>query len=191
MDKRTEQRIKVLTKEPIVLVPYDAQWAARYSAVETELKSILPRMLMQRIAHIGSTAVPGLSAKPIIDVQVEVSDLEMVKRDVAHKMEELGYEFIWRPTMGDDAPFYAWFIKRDDRGERSVHVHMVESGQASVDRIIFRDYPREHPDEVVRYEAHKQELAKRFPKDRDAYTMHKTEYVNEVLTKARREKMKR
>lgn len=191
MDKRTEQRIKVLTKEPIVLVPYDAQWAARYSAVETELKSILPRMLMQRIAHIGSTAVPGLSAKPIIDVQVEVSDLETVKRDVAPKLEELGYEFIWRPTMGDDAPFYAWFIKRDDRGERSVHVHMVESGQASVDRIIFRDYLREHPDEVVRYEAHKQELVKRFPKDREAYTKHKTEYVNEVLTKARREKMKR
>jgi len=191
MDKRTEQRIKVLTKEQIVLVPHDAQWATRYSAVETELKSILPRMLMQRIAHIGSTAVPGLSAKPIIDVQVEVSDLELVKRDVAPRMEELGYEFIWRPTMGDDAPFYAWFIKRDDRGERSVHVHMVESGQASVDRIIFRDYLREHPDEVVRYEAHKQELAKRFPKDRESYTQHKTEYVCEVLAKARREKMKR
>lgn len=191
MDKRTEQRIKVLTKEQIILVPHDPQWAARYSAVEAELKSILPRMLMQRIAHIGSTAVPGLSAKPIIDVQVEVSDLETVKRDVAPKLEELGYEFIWRPTMGDDAPFYAWFIKRDDRGERSVHIHMVESGQASVDRIIFRDYLREHPDEVLRYEAHKQELAKRFPKDREAYTKQKTEYVNEVLAKARREKMKR
>jgi GrpB-like predicted nucleotidyltransferase (UPF0157 family) len=191
MDKRTEQRIKVLAREQILLVPHDAQWAARYSAVEAELKSILPRMLMQRIAHIGSTAVPGLSAKPIIDVQVEVSDLETVKRDVAPKLEELGYEFIWRPTMGDDAPFYAWFIKRDDRGERSVHVHMVESGQASVDRIIFRDYLREHPDEVVRYEAHKQELAKRFPKDRESYTQHKSDYVSEVLSKARREKMKR
>ncbi|MEX1132155.1 MAG: GrpB family protein [Flavobacteriales bacterium] len=191
MDKRTEQRIKVLTKEQIVLVPYDAEWPARYSAVETEIKSILPRMLMQRIAHIGSTAVPGLSAKPIIDVQVEVSDLEAVKRDVVPRLEELGYEFIWRPTMGDDAPFYAWFIKRDDHGERNVHVHMVESGQASVDRIIFRDYLREHPEDVIRYEAHKQELAKRFPKDREAYTKHKTEYVNEVLAKARKEKMKR
>jgi GrpB-like predicted nucleotidyltransferase (UPF0157 family) len=191
MDKRTEQRIKVLAKEQILLVPHDAQWATRYSAVEAELKSVLPRMLMQRIAHIGSTAVPGLSAKPIVDVQVEVSDLETVKRDVAPKLEELGYEFIWRPTMGDDAPFYAWFIKRDDRGERSVHIHMVESGQASVDRIIFRDYLREHPEEVVRYEAHKLELVKRFPRDREAYTKHKTEYVNGVLTKARREKMKR
>jgi GrpB-like predicted nucleotidyltransferase (UPF0157 family) len=191
MDKRTEQRIKVLTKEPIILVPYDPQWVSLYSEVEAELKKTLPRMLVQRIAHIGSTAVPGLSAKPIIDVQVEVSDLEAIKEDVVPKMEELGYEFIWRPTMGDEAPFYAWFIKRNERGERSVHVHMVESGQASVDRIIFRDYLREHPDEVKRYEAHKKELAKRFPKDREAYTRHKTDHVNEVLAKARRVKMKR
>lgn len=191
MDKQHERRIKVLTKERIILVPYDAKWAERYAQVETELKSLLPRMLMQRIAHIGSTAVPGLSAKPIIDVQVEVSDLEEVKNEVVPKMVELGYEFIWRPTMGDVAPFYAWFIKRDDRGERCVHVHMVESGQTSVDRIIFRDYLREHPDALKEYEAHKHDLAKRFPKDREAYTKHKTEFVNDVLAKARREKMKR
>ena len=191
MDKRTEQRIKVLSKEEIHLFPHDTKWAARYTELEAELKKILPRMLVQRIAHIGSTAVPGLSAKPIIDVQVEVSDLEAIKEEVVPRMEEIGYEFIWRPTMGDEAPFYAWFIKRDDRGERSVHVHMVESGQASVDRIIFRDFLREHPDEVARYDAHKQKLAERFPKDRVAYTRDKTEYVNEVLAKARHLKMKR
>ncbi len=191
MDKQHQRRIKVLTKEQIILAPYDAKWAERYAQVESELKSILPRMLMQRIAHIGSTAVPGLSAKPIIDVQVEVSDLEAVKVEVVPKMVEVGYEFIWRPTMGDVAPFYAWFIQRDEHGERSVHVHMVESGQASVDRIIFRDYLREHADALKDYEAHKQDLAKRFPKNREAYTKHKTEFVSEVLSKARREKMKR
>lgn len=191
MAKQNERRIKALSKEQIILVPYDPKWADQYAKVEAELKTVLPRMLMQRIAHIGSTAVPGLSAKPIIDVQVEVSDLETVKLEAAPKLEALGYEFIWRPTMGDAAPFYAWFIKRNDEGERSVHVHMVESGQASVDRIIFRDYLREHADTLAEYEAHKQDLAKRFPKDREAYTKHKTEFVNEVLAKARLEKMKR
>ena len=121
----------------------------------------------------------------------EVTDLEQVRRDVVPLMVEAGYEFIWRPTMGDDAPFYAWFIKRDDRGERSVHVHMVEPGQASVDRIVFRDYLRDHPEEVERYEALKRDLAKQYPNDRTAYTEHKGNFVTEALAKARQEKMKR
>lgn len=186
-----KRRIAVLSRERIHVVPYDSTWPERYTAVERELKSLVPRMLLQRIAHIGSTAVPGLSAKPIIDVQVEVSDLEAVRREVVPRMEASGYEFIWRPTMGDEAPFYAWFIKRDEHGERTVHVHMVEPGQASVDRIVFRDFLREHPELRDRYEELKRELAHRFPKDRPAYTQHKTAFVNEVLALARKEKMKR
>lgn len=191
MDKGFEQRIKALSKEPIAIVPYDAQWSARYAEVESQLKRMLPRMLAQRITHIGSTAVPGLSAKSIIDVQVEVSDVELVKRDVVPVMEAAGYEFIWRPSMGDDAPHYAWFILRNDAGERTVHVHMVEPGQASVDRIIFRDHLRNHPEEAAAYEALKKELVKRHPKDRTAYTLSKSAYIKEVLAKARSMKMRR
>lgn len=191
MDERLRKRIEVLQREKIAVVPYDPEWPQRYATVEAEIKALVPRMLVQRIAHIGSTAVPGLSAKPIIDVQVEVMDLEEVRREVVPVMEAAGYEFIWRPTMGDAAPYYAWFIKRDAHGERSVHVHMVQAGQASVDRIVFRDFLREHPDQAARYESLKYELAKRFPKDRAAYTQQKTAFVNEMLALARREKMKR
>lgn len=191
MDERLRKRIEVLLREKIALVPYDPEWPQRYASVEAEIKALVPRMLVQRITHIGSTAVPGLSAKPVIDVQVEVMDLEEVRREVVPVMEAAGYEFIWRPTMGDAAPYYAWFIKRDAHGERSVHVHMVQAGQASVDRIVFRDFLREHPDQAARYESLKLELAKRFPKDRAAYTQQKTAFVNEMLALARREKMKR
>jgi GrpB-like predicted nucleotidyltransferase (UPF0157 family) len=191
MDKQRPDRIEALSREPIHIEPYSPAWPMLYAEIEAELKALLPRMLMQRIAHIGSTAVPGLSAKPVIDVQVEVNDLEAVRREVVPKMEAAGYEFIWRPTMGDDAPFYAWFIKRNDKGERSAHVHMVESGQASVDRIIFRDHLRENPEEVKRYEALKRDLAERYPNDRTAYTQLKGDFVREVLAKARGEKMKR
>jgi GrpB-like predicted nucleotidyltransferase (UPF0157 family) len=191
MDESTRKRLARLNREPIELVPYDPAWAARFAEVEAEIKSIVPRMIVQRIAHIGSTAVPGIRSKPIIDVQVEVSDLQAVHDLVVPRMQEAGYEFIWRPTLGDDAPYYAWFIKRDDGGARSVHVHVVQPGRASVDRIIFRDYLRDHPEEAGRYDALKQELAKRFPKDREAYTAAKTEFVQAVLALARREKMKR
>lgn len=191
MDKRTEQRIKALAKEQFVMMPYDPQWPLRYTELEGQLKRMLPRMLAQRITHIGSTAVPGLSAKPVIDVQVEVSDLELVRRDVVPLMEEAGFEFIWRPTMGDESPYYAWFIQRNAEGERTAHVHMVEPGQASVDRIIFRDHLRFDPEEAARYAALKVELAKRFAKDREAYTQSKSDYIKEVLLKARGIKMRK
>ncbi len=186
-----KDRMAALDKERIAIVPYDESWPSVYTAIEKQIKVLMPRQLMQRIAHIGSTAVPGLSGKPIIDVQVEVSDLERVRTEIAPVMEEAGYEFHWRQTMGDADPFYAWFIRRNAQGERDAHVHMVGSGQASADRIIFRDYLRAHADEAERYQALKTELAKRFPKDRAAYTASKTEYVNEVLRKARGEKMRK
>lgn len=186
-----ERRIKALGKERIDLVPYDPAWPARFTEVENELKRNIPRMLMLRIAHIGSTAVPGLSAKPIIDVQVEVGDVEGVRDEVVPRMEALGYEFIWRPSMGDAAPFYAWFIKRDDQGARTVHVHMVPPGQASVDRIVFREYLRAHPEEAARYEALKHQLHAKHPENRDRYTQGKTAIIQEMIALARREKMKR
>jgi GrpB-like predicted nucleotidyltransferase (UPF0157 family) len=117
--------------------------------------------------------------------------VELVKRDVLPVMEAAGYEFVWRPSMGDDAPFYAWFILRNAAGERTVHVHMVEPGQASVDRIIFRDHLRNHPEEAEAYEALKKDLAKRHPKDRTAYTLSKSSYIKEVLVKARSVKMRK
>jgi GrpB-like predicted nucleotidyltransferase (UPF0157 family) len=178
-------RIAELTREPIAIVPYDDQWPVRYAKEEGRLLRTLPLDLVKRIAHIGSTAVPGLSAKPIIDVQVEVTSLDRVRREVVPIMQDLAYEFIWRPSMGEQAPFYAWFIKRNERGQRIFHVHMVEPDQASVDRLVFRDHLRTHPDAAQRYEALKQGLAAAHPVDRAAYTLSKTPFITEVLRRAR------
>lgn len=184
-DARTEKRLKALAKEQIEVVPYDPAWPARYLEVEKEIKRVMPRRLIQRIAHIGSTAVPGLFAKPVIDVQVEVSEPEEVRDLVAPLMEEAGFEHLWRPSIGDAAPYYSWFILRDADGGRVAHVHAVRPGQASVDRIVFRDYLCAFPDEVQRYAGLKLDLAKRYPKNRPAYTAAKTDYINTVLAKAR------
>ena len=179
------ERIAELTREPIAITPYDPAWPARYATEELRLKSVLPGELCSRIAHIGSTAVPGLSAKPIIDIQVEVTDLERVRSQVVPVMQQLGYEFIWRPTMGERAPFYAWFIGRDERGQRTFHVHMVEPDQATADRLLFRDFLRAHPEVARQYEALKQGLATAHPADRAAYTHAKTPFIAEVLQRAR------
>ena len=75
----TKDRISALDRERIAIAPYDANWPLLYTEIEKQIKQMVPRQLMQRISHIGSTAVPGLSGKPIVDVQVEVNDLERVR----------------------------------------------------------------------------------------------------------------
>lgn len=182
----TQQRIEELAHEEIAIVGYDTGWPALYAHIEAQLMGSLPQELVKRISHIGSTAVPGLSAKPIVDVQVEVSDLSRVREDVVPIMNGLGYEFIWRPSIGELTPYYAWFIKRDEQGRRNQHIHMVEPDEASADRLLFRDYLRAHPDEAVLYEALKQQLAEQFKHDRASYTWSKTGHIKAVIAKARK-----
>ena len=99
-------------------------------------------------------------------------------------MEKESYEFIWRPTIGERAPFYAWFIKRNSDGERTHHIHMVEPDNASEDRILFRDHLRAHPEEVERYESLKHDLVLAHAKDRAAYTQGKTAFIAEMVRQA-------
>ena len=146
--------------------------------------------MIRRIEHFGSTAVPGLAAKPIVDLLVEVTDLEATRARVAPVLEAQGYDYFWRPTHGDDGPpFYAWFIKRDPRtGARTHHIHMVEAGFAEHwDRLLFRDYLREHPEVAGEYERLKRELASASSHDRVSYTSGKTAFVQRVTARAKQE----
>ena len=86
------------------------------------LLECLPNGLLGRIEHSGSTAVPGLAAKPVVDMLVEVTDLEAVKARVVPLLEAQGYDYFWRATIGEDGPpFYAWFIRDPDTGRRTHH----------------------------------------------------------------------
>ena len=72
--------------------------------------------------------MPGLAAKPIVDMLVEVCDLEAVKQRIVPILESQGYDYFWRPTFGDDTPpWYAWFIRRNSAGGRTHHIHMIEN----------------------------------------------------------------
>ncbi len=182
------QRIESLIREPITVVPYDPTWPDRYLELEALLKRSLPPGLWTRIAHIGSTAVPGMSAKPIIDVQVEVDSLDRVRREVVPIMRDLGYEYIWRPTIGEQAPFYAWFIGRNTSGQRTTHIHMVEPDVTSEDRILFRDFLRSHPQDAQRYEQLKLDLLEAHAHDRAAFTRGKSEFIASILHQARQQR---
>jgi GrpB-like predicted nucleotidyltransferase (UPF0157 family) len=183
-----QERIHRLVREEIAVVPHDPRWPDMFRQEKEHLLSCLPRDLVRRVEHFGSTAVPGLAAKPVVDILVEVSDLQATRDCVVPILEGQGYEYFWRPTHGDDGPpFYAWFIKRDPAtGVRTHHIHMVEASFAEHwDRLLFRDYLIEHPPLAEEYGRLKRHLASTHPNDRVAYTNAKSEFVVRVTEQAR------
>ncbi len=184
-----EERVARAVREEVATSPYDPRWPTVFRQEQAHLHACLPSDLIVRIEHFGSTAVPGLSAKPIVDVLVEVTDLQATRDRIVPILESQGYDYFWRPTFGDDGPpFYAWFIKREPgTGVRTHHIHMVE-GQfvEHWDRLLFRDYLIEHPEVAKEYEELKAQLAATSPRDRVAYTQGKTEFVVRITEQAKR-----
>lgn len=184
--RNLEQRVAQAVQEDVAVVSYDPQWPVLFEEEKDRLRSCLPSELIGRIEHFGSTAVPGLAAKPIVDMLVEVTSLEGVKQRVVPILESKDYDYFWRPTWGDGVPpWYAWFIRRNDDGVRTHHIHMVESHFEHWDRLLFRDYLVEHPAVALEYQTLKLQLATAYPNDRVAYTKGKTTFITRVTEKAR------
>jgi GrpB-like predicted nucleotidyltransferase (UPF0157 family) len=183
------ERIEQAVREEVAIRPYDPRWPESFRTERDHLRACLAGDLLGRIEHFGSTAVPGLAAKPIVDMLVEVSDLQATRERIVPVLEAQGYDYFWRPTHGDDGPpFYAWFIKRDPTtGARTHHIHMVEGHFAEHwERLLFRDHLIENPDVARAYEELKLGLAAAFPTDRVAYTRGKTEFIVKVTKEALR-----
>ena len=181
--KSLEQRIEEAIREEISIAPYDPGWPQLYASEAAFLKRILPKSIVLKIEHFGSTAVPGLAAKSIIDMLVEVSSLADTQEQIVPILEAAGYDYFWRT---DVSPAYAWFIKRDSQGKRTHHIHMVEADSKLWERLYFRDYLREFSEEARNYAELKQSVAEKFLHDRIAYTAAKTEYVAAITERAKR-----
>ncbi|MGQ5487335.1 GrpB family protein [Thauera sp. ZXT1-4] len=175
-------------QERVEIVPYDPAWPARFEEEAARLRAQLPAELIGRIEHFGSTAVPGLAAKPIIDMLVEVRSMADVVQRIAPELKRQGYEFFWRDReRGLPGIAYAWFIRRDAAGRRTHHIHCLEPGSSEWARLLFRDYLRAHPEAACEYGALKQRIAAEHPDDRVAYAKAKTRFVRTVMEAARRE----
>lgn len=174
-----------LNREHVEIAPYDPRWPGLFAREKAHLLAVLSGDVVRRIEHFGSTAVPNLAAKPIVDMLVEVSALDAVKARVVPVLESEGYDYIWRPTSGDDVPpWYAWFIKRDSAGVRTHHIHMVEADFPQWESLAFRDYLRAHPGAGAEYAALKRRLASEFPNDRTAYTEGKSKFIARITARA-------
>jgi GrpB-like predicted nucleotidyltransferase (UPF0157 family) len=153
------------------LVKYDAAWPVQ-AAQELERIGRALGPLAERLEHVGSTAVPGLAAKPILDLQLSVAAIEP-RAQYVEPLERLGYLFVPAPESLD----YHFFAKPPER-PRAYHLHVGEVGSAHEFRhLAVRDYLRAHADEAARYAALKRRVVTRHPHDRLAYIAGKEEFV--------------
>lgn len=185
MDEALKAKVARVVAEDVELAPYDPAWPEMFEAEKAHLRACLPGDLIGRIEHFGSTAVPGLAAKPIIDMLAETPSLKRAREVIPPILEVQGYDYFWRPTWGDDVePFYCWFIKRDSAGNRTHHIHIVEPHFEHWQRLKFRDYLATHPDTAQAYATLKRRLAADLRSDRVAYTKAKGEFIRRIMDKA-------
>lgn len=167
--------------DPAELSAYSPLWPAVFG-VERERLAALFAGEAVRIEHIGSTAVPGLGAKPIIDVMLGVADLAAVESRIA-VLEADGYRYVKAYEMA--MPERRYFSKREV-GAGAFHLHAVVTGGAFwLRHLAFRDALRADAALADRYWKMKQRMAARYPNDRAAYTEGKTDFIRGVLQAAR------
>jgi GrpB-like predicted nucleotidyltransferase (UPF0157 family) len=163
---------------PVTIVDYDPLWPTLYEEEKERILSAVGDKVVL-IEHIGSTAVVGLGAKPIIDIMAAVSRLADAKRWIG-PLESIGYEYVPKTDLPERL-----FFRRGVRGAGTHHLHVVEQGSKFwKSHLLFRDFLRAHPTEARRYYQLKKELAARFGSDRGAYTDAKTLFIESVTDKA-------
>jgi GrpB-like predicted nucleotidyltransferase (UPF0157 family) len=169
--------------DEVELVSHDPAWAPMYEAEAERLHAALPEGLVLKMEHFGSTAVPGLLAKPVIDILVAVSSIEDARETAVGPLEALGYLFWYENPKRHRLFFVKGLPPRAAR--RTHHVHMIEPSAEMWNMLLFRDILRADPEEAARYAALKRELAVRHREDREAYTDAKGAHVAAVLAQAR------
>lgn len=162
---------------PIIIEDYDPQWPQQFDAIRSRIAPVLGTFA-SAIEHVGSTAVPGLAAKPIIDIDVLLQSDKDLPPAIA-KLAGIGYQH--QGTLG--------VLGRDafKAPGHDIHHHLYVCSTPDTEffrHIAFRDYLRMHPKDAEDYARLKRSLAGKFSVDRETYTQAKTDFVQEILRRA-------
>ena len=168
-----------MSRQRVLLRPYDRRWAEDFAREAAAVTRALGSAL-GAIHHIGSTAIPGIHAKPIIDMLAVTDDLSLLD-ERASRLAAIGYE-----ALGEfGIPGRRYFRKNNSAGERTHHIHAFQTGSAQISRhLAFRDYLRAHPDSARDYDALKHRLAEAFPDDSGRYTDSKDAFIRDIDLRA-------
>ena len=167
-----------LHKDSVAVCPYTKEWADEYQKEEKILKENLQNINC-KIEHVGSTSIPGLSAKPIIDIAIGTNTTEEIF-EVGKVLENAGYDML------DEFEKKGEILARKGTPEcRTHYIHIQKIGSTYWnDFVYFKKYMLEHPDAVKEYENLKCELSVKFANDRKSYTKSKHEFISGILEKA-------
>ncbi|MDD3118265.1 MAG: GrpB family protein [Victivallales bacterium] len=164
-------------RDAVSLAPYNPEWPHRYELMAAALQRQFGAAIL-RLEHYGSTAIPGMPAKPIIDILMEVASFDTARPLLLPVLNRPDWEFWWYTD-------HMIFIHRDGPGGvRTHHLHIAPAGHRLWEGIAFRDYLRTHPEPAREYAELKQTLAGRYHSDREAYTDAKTELVRRITAQA-------
>ncbi len=170
--------ILVGKEEEIRISPYDPTWPDKFEKEKKSIEKCLGSRIFGGVHHVGSTSVPGLSAKPIIDIMVGVKNLEEAKSCI-DLLSTIHYQYFpYKPE------YMHWFCK-PSLEHRTHHLYLMEpQSKAWMARLAFRDSLRVYPETRKAYEELKITLAEKFRDNREAYTDAKTEFINAVVDEA-------
>lgn len=168
--------------DEVEIVAYDQRWPALFGEEAKRLRATLDPSLIVGLEHFGSTAIPGLSAKPIIDILIAVRSLADARAGFIAPLRTLDYVY-WADNPKTDRLFFVKGMPPFGSG-RSHHVHVTEPDGEMWQRLAFRDYLRAHPEEARTYERLKRRLAAEHRTDREAYTDAKSAYIEGVMRRA-------
>ena len=182
LQEMTNEELWVLF--PIILSKHRAEWTKFYEQEKDSIISALGTNNMYRINHIGSTSVPGLIAKPTIDILLEIpTDADIPSLTAA--LISAGY--ICNTQPNNPAPHLMFMKGYTPQGFRGQAVHLHVRFPGDWNELYFRDYLRSHPETAKSYGKLKQNLQLRYEHDRDAYTEAKTDFIQEATRLARKE----
>jgi GrpB-like predicted nucleotidyltransferase (UPF0157 family) len=156
----------------VIVVPHDPGWRRKFE-VEAEIIGVALGLAVSFIHHVGSTSIPGIYAKPVIDILVEASSYEAVDQK-GNSLVAKGYE-----ALGEfGLPGRRYFRKDSARGAREFQIHVFLAGSVEAARhLAFRDYMRSHRAAAAEYSQLKRDLARQFPSDIDAYMDGKNPFI--------------
>lgn len=163
----------------VKVVPYDLQGPSMFATASAQIRTCLGEQLLE-IHHIGSTAIPQMHAKPIIDMRAIVLNIELLD-GYSRQMESIGYE-----VMGEFGILGRRYFRRNNAaGERTHQIHAFEVGLPHIERhLAFRDYMRTHAEPAEQYAALKRKLAEAHPGDIEAYMDGKDSFIKETEARA-------
>lgn len=176
----TEQEVLIgLEKGVVRLAPHNVEWARTFEAERARIAAAIGSHVLA-IEHVGSTSIPGIAAKPIIDIAIGVADYEAARVCIA-PMEALGYDY-----HGENGIPGRHFFTRGDPTVYHAHMH-EDTSRPYGNLVLFRDYLLQHPGEARAYLELKQRLAEQYRHDRRAYTEGKAAFIERILELARSE----